>query len=628
MSSRQHWRAVARAAGEGDAAGDAAVRPLGADDLPLRRPEPARTRSSRSACSGSRSSSPRCSASRARSCPSASRTDGRARARAVRPQRDLGREVDRRVRVPRRSPSSSRCPRSRSSSAASAGSTVAAVALANVGICAVGTLTGAMAVAGRARELILPLLFLPLAIPIVVGGVGASAGPAASTSPSSRSTTRVFVLLAWGSVRVRRRRDLTTSGVYASRLQSAVSERAADTAAGARGRDRGPLRARDRARSSSTRRPTPTRASRSGSSTSTCRSRSPSYVCFAWGAWKALLHLWKRTPGADLESYVAIHQGVIFGTLTLITGSIWAKISWGVWWVWGDNQLVLFLSCSSSTRPTSCCATRSTPGPQRENMCAVYALFGVVLIPISFLAIRLAQSFIHPSVFTRHGPQMEHSQFLTFCVVLAHDARALRRRSTSSSSPGKRLDARLRELRGAPRAEPMTPGPRSTPAAAYLVVFVGVLAYVLIIASKLQRLEREVGEPRRELARERNGRRCLRLLFWPALIGYGEAALAYSSPRYTRARRPGACASAGSPRPRCSPCRRRASTASRGRRWAGSLNLFVWLVVGAYLIWGCRPRYRLLGLAVMPLVAAALPRRPPRRRHGGRQALALRRTSS
>ena len=37
--------------------------------------------------------------------------------------------------------------------------------------------------------------------------------------------------------------------------------------------------------------------------------------------------------------------------------------------------------------------------------------------------------------------------------------------------------------------------------------------------------------------------------------------------------------------------------------WSGSLNLFVWLVVGTYLIWGCQPRYRLLGLAVMPLAA-------------------------
>jgi heme exporter protein B len=52
------------------------------------------------------------------------------------------------------------------------GRTVAAVALADVGIAAVGTLFGAMAVAGRARELLLPLLFLPAAIPVVVGGVG------------------------------------------------------------------------------------------------------------------------------------------------------------------------------------------------------------------------------------------------------------------------------------------------------------------------------------------------------------------------------------------------------------------------------------------------------------------------
>jgi heme exporter protein B len=52
--------------------------------------------------------------------------------------------------------------------------TVGAVALADVGICAVGTLVGAMATAGRARELLLPLLFLPLAVPIVIGGVGAS----------------------------------------------------------------------------------------------------------------------------------------------------------------------------------------------------------------------------------------------------------------------------------------------------------------------------------------------------------------------------------------------------------------------------------------------------------------------
>jgi heme exporter protein B len=51
---------------------------------------------------------------------------------------------------------------------------VAAVLLADVGIAAVGTLLAAMAAASRARELLLPLLFLPLAIPLIVGGVGAT----------------------------------------------------------------------------------------------------------------------------------------------------------------------------------------------------------------------------------------------------------------------------------------------------------------------------------------------------------------------------------------------------------------------------------------------------------------------
>jgi heme exporter protein B len=75
--------------------------------------------------------------------------------------------------------------------------TVAAVALADIGICAVGTLTGAMAVAGRARELIQPLLFLPLAIPVVVGGVGASVGAGGRYLAFLVLYDAIFGLLAW-----------------------------------------------------------------------------------------------------------------------------------------------------------------------------------------------------------------------------------------------------------------------------------------------------------------------------------------------------------------------------------------------------------------------------------------------
>ncbi len=172
------------------------------------------------------------------------------------------------------------------------------------------------------------------------------------------------------------------------------------------------------------------------------------YACFGWGALKALLHLWKRRPGADLESYVAIHMGVIFGALTLATGSIWARASWGVWWAWSSNQLVLFLVLFLFYSAYFMLRYSVEPGPARANMCAVYALFGVVLIPISFLAIRLANDFIHPVVFTSRGPQMAGSMFLTFCVSLAAML-ALAGTLYNVELSGKRLDQRLRELREA-----------------------------------------------------------------------------------------------------------------------------------------------------------------------------------
>jgi heme exporter protein B len=77
--------------------------------------------------------------------------------------------------------------------------TVAAVALANVGMSAIGTLTGAMAVVGRARELLLPLLFLPLAIPLVVGGVAASVHAGGRDLGFLALYDGVFTLLSWAS---------------------------------------------------------------------------------------------------------------------------------------------------------------------------------------------------------------------------------------------------------------------------------------------------------------------------------------------------------------------------------------------------------------------------------------------
>ena len=147
----------------------------------------------------------------------------------------------------------------------------------------------------------------------------------------------------------------------------------------------------------------------------------------------------------------------------------------------------------------------------------------------------------------------------------------------------------------------MSPSPPSEwqyVAAAYLVVFVAVLAWV----ADHRREARSGCSGSSASSVEKAPRPWLRLLFWPALLGYGEAAFAYASARTSRAATWGV---------RIGWLAQTALLVAQAARadgfpwssWAGSLNLFVWLVVGAYLIWGCRPRFRLLGLAVMPLAA-------------------------
>ena len=100
------------------------------------------------------------------------------------------------------------------------------------------------------------------------------------------------------------------------------------------------------------------------------------------------------------------------------------------------------------------------------------------------------------------------------------------------------------------------------------------------------------------------------LLFWPALLAYGEAAVAFVG----EARRPGLPGRLATWGVRIGWLVQTALLVLQASRsegfpwtsWAGVLNLFVWLVVGAYLIWGCRARFRLLGLAVIPPAVALL----------------------
>jgi len=171
------------------------------------------------------------------------------------------------------------------------------------------------------------------------------------------------------------------------------------------------------------------------------------YTFFGLGAWKALRLLSTRDSRYDLESYTAVHMGVIFGLLTLVTGSIWAKTSWGQWWSWGERQLVLFLVVFLFYSAYFMLRYSTDPGPRRERNSAVFALFGVALIPVSFLAVRIAGTILHPTVFTHDdGVAMPWEMFLAFCICLG-GVLALAATFYRVELAGKRIDASLKELR-------------------------------------------------------------------------------------------------------------------------------------------------------------------------------------
>jgi heme exporter protein C len=178
-----------------------------------------------------------------------------------------------------------------------------------------------------------------------------------------------------------------------------------------------------------------------------------SYLFLGLGAWFAVRYLRFRDPVDDLRSYVAIHQGVIFGSYVLLTGPIWAKVSWGQWWDWGDRQLNVFLILFLFYSAYFMLRFSVDAGPRRATLSAGYALLGVGLVPLSFLAVRVAETVIHPTPLIRaDGPQIESSMLITFALMLA-GAAALGVALFSVELRGKLLDERVRALRRRLRGE-------------------------------------------------------------------------------------------------------------------------------------------------------------------------------
>jgi heme exporter protein C len=139
---------------------------------------------------------------------------------------------------------------------------------------------------------------------------------------------------------------------------------------------------------------------------------------FIGGGVFAIAHLRSGNRRWDAVSYVCIHLSVIFGVAVLITGSIWARASWGHWWVWDEPTLVSFLIVFL-LYATYYPFRYAIEDPERQaRYASVFAITAGAFVPLNFLAVRLAQSLVHPRVFATTAGGLPGSMMLTFLACL------------------------------------------------------------------------------------------------------------------------------------------------------------------------------------------------------------------
>jgi heme exporter protein C len=140
---------------------------------------------------------------------------------------------------------------------------------------------------------------------------------------------------------------------------------------------------------------------------------------FMAGGVFAVLHLRSNDRKWDAWSYVAIHISVIFGVAVLITGAIWAKASWGHWWVWDEPTLVSFLIVFLLYATYYPFRYAIEDRDRQARYASVFAVTAGAFVPLNFMAVRMAESLVHPRTFATAEGGMPGEMMLTFLVSLA-----------------------------------------------------------------------------------------------------------------------------------------------------------------------------------------------------------------
>ena len=131
----------------------------------------------------------------------------------------------------------------------------------------------------------------------------------------------------------------------------------------------------------------------------------------------SLLFLARRDSRWDGVAESSVEIGLVFITQGIITGSVWAKATWGVWWTWEPRlttSAVLWVIYASYLTLRHAMEDES----RRARVAAVYSVLGFVAVPINFMAIRWWRT-VHPLVFDSGGSNLSPTMLavLIFCVV-------------------------------------------------------------------------------------------------------------------------------------------------------------------------------------------------------------------
>jgi heme exporter protein C len=132
----------------------------------------------------------------------------------------------------------------------------------------------------------------------------------------------------------------------------------------------------------------------------------------------AIQHLRTGESKWDARSYVSIHLSVIFGVGVLLTGAIWAKGSWGVWWEWREPTLVSFLIVFLLYATYYPLRYAIEDRDRQGRYASVFAITAGAFVPLNFAAVRAAQPLVHPRTFSDAGG-LPGSMLLAFLVCLA-----------------------------------------------------------------------------------------------------------------------------------------------------------------------------------------------------------------